>query len=212
MKNLVLCVVLLAGCKKDEAPKPPEVVVPVSPEVAAYEKDCAHVFLTHFDDMGEGGEKPECESRDFEQNCDPDQDGCLEAEEKCKDGCAKPCDSCQSACATTCSSCKTVCKGDPACVRTCATARQTCRTECLGALNTCRDAACPGAAKACDEAADQKRATLCPDCEGIKAFLGKALFEGNGEWKAREAAAYKGVAKKFPKADKECFRLCTPDP
>ena len=190
---------------------------PANDAVAAFEKDCAHVFLAKFDDMAEGGEKPECESRDFEQNCAEDIAGCFEAEQKCKDDCSSPCSACQAKCTTGCSDCKTTCAtaaDKPACIRTCATSREGCRQGCLAGLNTCRDTTCPAQSKACGEAADARRIALCPDCAQIQSFLDTNLYgaTSNDEWPKREARAYAAAAKKFPKADKECFKLCTPSP
>ena len=113
-----------ANAKKTEAVKPGIVGNP-------YETDCNYVFMAKFDNMGEEGEKNECEARDFEQNCAPDRDGCGEKKEKCKDACSQPCDACQAKCAATCTACK---KGGDN--RACAEARDVCRQGCLTKLNT----------------------------------------------------------------------------
>lgn len=198
---------LLAGLCQNEPTEVKRVEVVQAPP-SPYDTDCGHVFTAPYDEMGERGEKNECEARDFEQNCAPDLDGCWNAEETCKDACGKPtCLDCQAKCTAVCTDCKA--RGN----KDCATTREACRQSCLKARDTCRDTTCPAEAKACTEKAEARRAALCPNCEALKTCLADRLYgkDAQGkEWSVLEQQANAACGKLTP--NKECLKLCMPDP
>ncbi|MFT3841665.1 MAG: hypothetical protein QM723_32045 [Myxococcaceae bacterium] len=211
---------VLTACKKDPPPLeslkavadpkvPPAVLSKEQKELnAAFIVDCHHVVTVTVDGPQGDEQKPECEARDFDQNCSPDMFGCWDGLQKCKDACSKPCGKCQSDCADSCDGCKAKCSGDVDCISRCGVARLTCRTTCLASLNTCRDTTCEAESKTCEEKAEAQLKKDCPDCEGLRTCLTEAMEKGVTDYKATQD----GCLKKFPKADRKCVELCDPGP
>ncbi len=134
---LVLGVLLLAGCKKQEAPMPATDAGDVEREyaeiIARYEADCAYEAVVP------AGDPPS-----FVSECRAPSEYALRAGlkdliQQCMRKCTAPCDQCQGACAQACTACKGPCGDAGTCIHACAVARQRCRHMCWTATHACRE-------------------------------------------------------------------------
>jgi hypothetical protein len=87
--------------------------------------------------------------------------------------------------------------------------------DCLQSRDTCRDTTCPAEAKACVDKADARRKAECPNCDEVKSCLAEYLYgkkgEGLKDWAQKQKKADAECAKRTP-TNKECLKLCQPDP
>lgn len=178
--------------------------------VAAFAKDCGHVFELTVDKYDEEVQMEECKARDYFQSCDPDTLGCVDLAEKCDDECATPCEACQAACGQMCDRCKGPCApGDAACVRTCAEARSGCRDRCLAGVKNCREVTCVEVAKKCAEEGERRKARECggAGCDAFASCVEDAMSDGDEDFDV--GAAMDRCAKKFPKLSEWCREQCS---